>query len=112
MGQKKPLSKEQVDLLLPPLKTDEWTIKVRVLLVLPFAANSDWVPEPLITALQDRDEDNSGRGNVPSGACRALVSLGDRRGLQACEDWLKYLKSHPKAYGDLHSSHFEMARKY
>ena len=110
-GQKQALSKQEVDLLLPPLKTDEWWIKVRVLLVLPCAANPDYVLKPIIAALQDRDEESSGGGNVPSGGCRALMRLGNSRGLQACEDWLNYLKSHPKAYGDLHTSHVEMARK-
>ena len=63
-------------------------------------------------ALQDRDEESSGGGNVPSGACRALARLGNSKGLQACEDWLKYLKSHPKAYADLHASHEQQAREY
>lgn len=112
MGQQKPLSKEEVELLLPPLKTDEWRIKVRVLLVLPYAADPEWVIQPIIGALQDRDEESSGGGNVPSGAARALAILGNSKGLQACEDWLKYLKSHPKAYGDLHASHEQQAREY
>src|SRR5437868_12871951 len=73
IGQEKPLSKEEVDLLLPHLKTDEWRIKVRVLLVLPYAANPDWVLESIVGALQDTDEASSGGGNVPSGACRALL---------------------------------------
>jgi hypothetical protein len=111
-GQKKPLSEEEIGLLLPPLKTDEWRIKVRILLVLPYAANPDWVFEPILGALRDRNENSTGGGNVPSGACRALVSLGESRGLQPCEDWLKYLESHPKAYGDLHATHVEQARKY
>ena len=112
MGQKKPLSKEEVDLLLPPLKNDEWRIKVRVLLVLPFSANPDWVLQPLISALQDREDESSGGGNVPSGACRALTKLGDSRGLKPCEDWLKFLESNPKAYGDLHASLVKKARQY
>src|SRR5712671_5087069 len=62
MGQKKPLNKKEISLLLLPLKTDEWRIKVRILLVLPFAANPDWVVEPIIGALQDRAEESSGGG--------------------------------------------------
>ncbi len=103
MGEKRPLSKDEVALLIPHLKSDsDWSIKCRVTLVLPYAANPDWVLPSLISALQDRDEDSSGGGNVPSYACGALVRLGDSRGLQPIEDWLHYLDSHPKVYGDLH----------
>jgi hypothetical protein len=103
MGQKRQLNKEEIDLLIPHLKSDsDWRIKCRVTLVLPYAANPDWVLPSLISTLQDRDEDSSGGGNVPSYACRSLVQLGDSRGLQPIEDWLAYLNSHPKAYGDLH----------
>ncbi len=112
MGQKQRLDKDAIDLLLLPLKKDEWRIKVRVLLVLPFSANPDWVIQPLIEALRDREEESSGGGNVPSGACKALATLGDPRGLKPCEDWLGFLKSHPKAYGDLHDSHVEQAKQY
>jgi hypothetical protein len=112
MGQKQRLDKDAIDLLLPPLKKDEWRIKVRILLVLPFSASPDWVIQPLIKALHDREEESSGGGNVPSGACKALAKLGDQRGLKPCEDWLEFLNSHPKAYGDLHSTHVEQAKRY
>jgi len=67
LGEKRLLNKEEIDLLLPHLKSDsDWRIKCRVTLVLPRAANPDWVLEPLISALQDRSEESSGGGNVPS----------------------------------------------
>jgi hypothetical protein len=103
MGEKQPLSKNEVELLIPHLKPDsDWRIKCQVTLVLPYAANPDWVLPSLISALQDRDEDSSGGGNVPLYACGALARLGDSRGLKPIEDWLAYLDSHPKAYGDVH----------
>lgn len=112
LGEKRPLNKEEIDLLLPHLKSDsDWRIKCRVTLVLPLAANSDWVLQPLISALQDRGENRSGGGNVPSYACGALARLADSRGLQPVEDWLHYLESHPKAYGDLHESLVKKAQK-
>jgi hypothetical protein len=101
MGQKQRLDKDAIDLLLLPLKKDEWRIKVRVLLVLPFSANPDWVIQPLIEALRDREEESSGGGNVPSGACKALATLGDPRSLKPCEDWLGFLNSHPKGYSGI-----------
>jgi hypothetical protein len=103
VGEKRPLKKEEIDLLLPHLQSDaDWRIKVRITLVLPYAADRGWVLQPLIMALQDRDDKLGGGGNVPSGACRALARLGDSRGLQPIKDWLRFLESHPKAYGDLH----------
>lgn len=113
VGEKRPLKKEEVDLLLPHLKSDpDWRIKVRITHVLPYATNSDWVLQPLISALQDRDEHSSGTGNVPLSACEALVRLGDSRGLQPVEDWLHYLEAHQKVYGDLHDFLVTEAEKY
>jgi len=111
-GEKRPLTKAEIDLLLPHLKLDaDWRIKVRITLVLPYAANPDWVLQPLISALQDRDEESSGGGNVPTAACSALARLADRRGLQPSEDWLNYLESNPKCYRDLHNGWVEIAKK-
>src|SRR5690242_7576303 len=104
MGDKRPLRKDEVDLLIPHLKSDsDWRIKCRVTLVLPFAANRDWVLQPLVSALQDRGEESSGNGDVPLAACHALVRLGDKRGLQPIQDWLHFLESYPNIYGDLHN---------
>jgi hypothetical protein len=112
LGLNQPLNKAAIDLLLPALKRDDWRIKVRILLVLPFSANHDWVIQPLIESLCDREEESSGSGNVPSGACKALARLDDERGLKPCEDWLQFLWSHPKAYGNLHGPHVDQAKKY
>jgi hypothetical protein len=68
--------------------------------------------QPLVSAVEDRDEKSSGGGNVPSYACWALAQLGDSRGLEPAEDWLHYLESHPKVYGDLHESLVEHAEKH
>jgi hypothetical protein len=101
VGEKRPLKKEEIDLLLPHLQSDaDWRIKVRITLVLTYAADRGWVLQPLIMALQDRDDKSSGGGNVPYAACWALARLGDSRGLQPMEDWLRFLESHPKAYGE------------
>jgi hypothetical protein len=59
IGEKRPLTKEEVDLLIPHLKSDaDWRIKsyINIMLVLPYSANPDWFLPPLISALQDRDE--------------------------------------------------------
>lgn len=113
VGVKRPLNKEEVDFLLPHLKSDsDWRIKVRITLVLPYAKNPGWVLQPLISALEDRDEKSSGGGNVPSGACGALARLGDGRGLQPVEGWLHYLESHPNVYGDLHDSMVKQAKEH
>ena len=112
-GEKRPLKKEEIDLLLPHLRSDaDWRIKVRITYVLPYAADREWVLQPLITALQDRDDKSSGGGNVPSYSCKALARLGDSRGLQPAEDWLRYLESHPKAYGDLDDDLVKLAKKH
>jgi hypothetical protein len=67
VGEKRPLNEEEIDLLLPHLKSDsDWRIKVRITAVLPYAKNPDWVLQPLISAIEDRDEKSSGGGNVPS----------------------------------------------
>jgi hypothetical protein len=113
VGEKRALNKEEVDLLLPHLKSDpDWRIKVRITLVLPYAKNPDWVLQPLISALEDRDEKSSVGGNVPSGACEALARLGDSRGLRPVEGWLHYLGSHPNVYGDLHDSLVKQTEKH
>src|SRR5262249_10847352 len=112
LGLNQPLNRAAIDLLLPALKRDDWRIKVRILLVLPFSANRDWVIHPLIETLGDREEESSGSGNVPSGACKALSKLDDERGLKPCEDWLQFLSSHPTAYKDLHKAHVDQAKKY
>jgi hypothetical protein len=41
-----------------------------------------------------------------------LTGLGDKRGLQPSEEWLKYLESNPKTYGDLHDSLVEITKKH
>jgi hypothetical protein len=52
IGKKRPLTKEEVDLLIPHLKSDaDWRIKSYIMLVLPYSANPDWVLPPLISAL-------------------------------------------------------------
>ena len=113
VGEKRPLKKEEIDLLLPHLQSDaDWRIKVRITLVLPYAADRGWVLQPLIMALQDRDDKRSGSGNVQTGACMALVRLGDSRGLQPMEDWLHFLESHPKAYSLLHDGLINSAKKH
>jgi hypothetical protein len=112
VGEKRPLDKEEVDLLLPHLKSDsDWRIKVRITAVLPYAKNPDWVLQPLISALEDRDVKSSGGGNVPLYACGALAHLGDSRGLQPVEGWLHYLESYPKVYGDSHDSLVKQTEK-
>ncbi len=66
-GQKRPLTKNEVDVLLPNLKSDsDFRIKVRIIGVLPYAADPNWVADPLIAALKDREDNSSGGGNVPS----------------------------------------------
>jgi hypothetical protein len=113
VGVKRPLDKEEVDLLLPHLKSDsDRRVKVRITLALPYAKDPDWVLQPLISALEDRDVESSGGGNVPLYASNALAQLGDSRGLQPVEGWLHYLESHPKAYGDLHDSLVKHTEKH
>lgn len=111
-GQKRPLTKDEIDLLLPNLKSDsDWRIKVRIIGVLPYAADPNWVVDPLIAALKDTRDQSSGGGNVPSYACGALVKLGDARALQPMEDWLNYLKTNPNAYGELNKKLTEVTQQ-
>src|SRR5450432_244590 len=44
IGEKRPLTKEEIDLLIPHLKSDaDWRIKVYITSALPYSANPDWV---------------------------------------------------------------------
>jgi len=48
LGKARPLKKEEIDLVLPHLEADpDWTIKVRVCEILPYAENPHWVIGPL-----------------------------------------------------------------
>ena len=101
-GEKRPLKKDEIDLLLSDLKSDtDWRIKVKIICALRYAENTDWVLQPLIAALQDREETSSGQGNVPVYASKALVRLGDARAIEPLREWLQYLERHPDAYPDL-----------
>ena len=112
LGSQRPLNREEIDLLLPHLKSDsDWRIKVRITDVLGYAANPDWVVEPLIAALQDTDEKSSGSGNVPGYAAGALARLGDARAQKPLRGWLEYLDSHPVAYPHVRDVLIEQARK-
>lgn len=111
-GEKRKLSKQEIDLLLPLLKSDpDWRIKVRITGVLPYAENADWVLTPLLDALNDRQEEGNGGGNVPSYACSNLSRLGDGRALKPMQEWLEYLESHPNVYPGLREKLIDNARK-
>jgi hypothetical protein len=98
-GKAHKLSRKEIDLLLPCLKSDsDWRIKVESAMALLYARDSDWVIDPLIAALQDRGEKSSGSGNVPLYASDTLAELGDSRALKPLREWLKYLESNPNIY--------------
>jgi hypothetical protein len=63
-----------------------------------YAKDSESVIEPLIAAMQDRDEKSSGEGNVPLYASGTLVELRDARALKPLYEWLEYIESNPGVY--------------
>jgi len=98
-GQERRLNKEEIELLLPPFKSDpDWRIKVRIALVFPFAADKAQILQPLIQALQERDDDASGGGNLQISSCRALAEVGNQTALPAMREWLTFLKSNPQQF--------------
>ena len=98
LGKARPLKKEEIDLVLPHLEADpDWTIKVRVCEILPYAENPHWVIGPLIEALKDTQA--GGEGNVPGWSCRALGRVGDESALKPMREWLQFLETHPGVYG-------------
>ena len=99
IGRERPLTKEEVSLLLLPLESDpDWRIRVRITTVLPFAANKSQVIQPLIGALQERDEAVSGGGNLQIYCCRALAEIGDPHALPVMRSWLAFLESNPEKF--------------
>jgi HEAT repeat protein len=112
VGQTRKLTKQEIDLLLPHLKSDaDWRIKVRITAVLPHAENTEWVLTPLLEALKDRDDASSGKGNVPSSACKSLARLGDARALKPMQEWLQFLQTNPEVYGNLRATYVQGAQK-
>jgi len=104
VAQKRPLKKEEIDLLLRQFQSDaDWRIKTKICLVLPAAADRDWVLEPLRSTLKDRGEDNSS-GVVALYASDALIRLGDTKVLPLMEGWLRYVKSNPKPYSSTYDT--------
>lgn len=111
-GKSRPLQKEEIRLLLPLFKSDtDWRIKVRITQVLPYANDKTLVLQPLLEALQERDEETSGGGNLQNYSCRALATLGDATALPAMKEWLKYLESNPKSFALLREALIEQANK-
>jgi hypothetical protein len=51
-----------------------------------------------MAALQERDDDASGGGNLQIYSCKALAKIGDPTALPAMREWLSYLKSNPKEF--------------
>lgn len=112
-GQKRPLSEQEINLLLPHLKSDsDWRIKVRITSVLPSAQNPEWVLTPLLDALQDRQSESSGEGNVPGYACKNLARLGNARALTPMREWLEYLESHPDIYPMARDDEIKQAKRW
>ena len=98
-GRERPLQKEEIDLLLPPFKSDpDWRIKVRICAVLPFAADKTEVLPQLLTALLERGDEASGGGNLQSYSCKALARIGDPKALPAMRAWLTFLNTNPKQF--------------
>ena len=76
IGEKRPLRKEEIDLLLPHLRSDaDWRIKVRITSVLPYAAQHDWVLPPLVEGASPRrrqkeaEDPNLGLASLCVGPC-------------------------------------------
>jgi len=111
-GKSRPLQKEEIRLLLPLFKSDtDWRIKVRITQVLPFASDKTLVLQPLLDALQERDEEASGGGNLQISSCQALATLGDATVLPALQEWLKYLELNPKSFALLRDALIKQANK-
>lgn len=98
-GRERPLNEQEIDSLLLAFQTDpDWRIKVRITAALPLAADHDQVLAPLRTALRERDDKDSGGGNLQTYACKALAEIGDPRALPEMRGWLKYLKRNPTQF--------------
>ena len=111
-GRARPLKKQEIGLLLPPLKSDsDWRIKVRITAVLPFAADKAQVLPPLMAALRERGDEDSGGGNLQIYSCEALARIGDPKALPAMREWLAFLNANPKEFKLLKEDLIEHTRQ-
>jgi hypothetical protein len=84
-----PLTAAEASAVLQLVRHDpDWRIKVRALPVLPLLREREEAVTALITALNDRDPNSSGGGNVPAYACSVARQMKDARTADALRNLL------------------------
>jgi HEAT repeat protein len=94
-----PTSAEAQEMFGLVLNDPAFNVRVRAMAVLPFVRERDRAIDVLLDALEDRDPETSGSGNVPLYATTYLADMNATRAVPAIEDWLAFLENQ-KPYGD------------
>ena len=94
-GDKQPLSKEFIDVLIVQLNREkDWRIKVKIISALGKAEDKTSVLPTLIRCLSCRDDESGEFGMIPFIAALVLSQIGDSSAVDPVRDWVEYLKNH------------------